>query len=72
MTAQLASLLRSSLDVADRPLVPLEQEVQTVRDYLEIERVRFGDRMKGELRSTRAQKGRSCRGSRSRAWSRTP
>jgi two-component system, LytTR family, sensor histidine kinase AlgZ len=49
MTAQLASLLRSSLDVADRPLVPLEQEAQTVRDYLEIERVRFGDRMKGEL-----------------------
>ena len=49
MTAQLASLLRSSLDAADRPLVPLEQEVQTVRDYLEIERVRFGDRMKGEL-----------------------
>jgi two-component system, LytTR family, sensor histidine kinase AlgZ len=49
MTAQLASLLRSSLDVADRPLVTLDQEVQTVRDYLEIERVRFGDRMKGEL-----------------------
>ena len=49
MTARLASLLRSSLDAADRPLVPLEQEVQTVRDYLDIERVRFGDRMKGEL-----------------------
>ena len=49
MTARLASLMRSSLDAADRPLVPLEQEVQTVRDYLDIERVRFGDRMKGEL-----------------------
>ena len=56
MTAQLASLLRSSLDVADRPLVPLEQEVQTVRDYLEIERVRFGDRMKGELDDRRERK----------------
>jgi sensor histidine kinase YesM len=49
MTARLASLLRSSLDTADHPLVPLEQELQTVRDYLEIERVRFGDRMKGEF-----------------------
>jgi sensor histidine kinase YesM len=57
MTARLASLLRSSLDVADRPLVPLEQEVQTVRDYLEIERVRFGDRMKGELAIDESAKG---------------
>ena len=46
MTGQLASLLRSSLDGADRPLVPLGQEVETVREYLEIERVRFGDRLR--------------------------
>jgi sensor histidine kinase YesM len=45
MTGQLASLLRSSLDDADRPLVPLGQEVETVREYLEIERVRFGHRL---------------------------
>jgi sensor histidine kinase YesM len=49
MTAKLASLLRSSLDAADSPLVPLELEVQTVRDYLEIERIRFGDRLRPEL-----------------------
>ena len=46
MTAQLASLIRSSLDAADGPLVPLDQELRTVRDYLDIERVRFGDRLK--------------------------
>jgi sensor histidine kinase YesM len=46
MTGQLASLLRSSLDGADRPLVPLGHEVATVREYLDIERVRFGDRLR--------------------------
>jgi LytS/YehU family sensor histidine kinase len=46
MTGQLASLLRSSLDGADRPLVPLGQEVETVREYLDIERVRFGNRLR--------------------------
>jgi sensor histidine kinase YesM len=46
MTGQLASLLRSSLDGADAPLVPLHQELRSVRDYLEIERVRFGDRLR--------------------------
>jgi sensor histidine kinase YesM len=49
MTAQLASLLRSSLDAANTPLVPLEDEVRIVRDYLDIERVRFGHRMQPEL-----------------------
>jgi sensor histidine kinase YesM len=49
MTAQLASLVRSSLDAADGPLVRLDQELRTVRDYLEIERVRFGDRLQREL-----------------------
>ena len=46
MTGQLASLLRSSLDGADRPLVTLGHEVETVREYLDIERVRFGDRLR--------------------------
>jgi sensor histidine kinase YesM len=45
MTGQLASILRSSLDGAGA-LVPLEQELKTVRDYLDIERVRFGDRLR--------------------------
>ena len=46
MTGQLASLLRSSLDSAAESLVPLEQELKVVRDYLDIENVRFGDRLK--------------------------
>jgi LytS/YehU family sensor histidine kinase len=46
MTNQLASLMRSSLDAGSGALVPLGQEVRVVRDYLEIERVRFGDRLR--------------------------
>jgi LytS/YehU family sensor histidine kinase len=45
MTTQLASLMRSSLDHGSAPLVPLEQEERLVRDYLEIERTRFGERL---------------------------
>src|SRR5437588_717289 len=46
MTTQLASLLRSSLDQEGSPLVPLGEELHVVRNYLEIERVRFGDRLR--------------------------
>src|SRR5262249_26076104 len=45
MTGQLASLLRSSLDTAATPPVALEHELKIVEDYLDIERVRFGDRL---------------------------
>jgi sensor histidine kinase YesM len=45
VTTQLASLMRSSLDTAPTPLVPLDQELRVVRDYLEIERIRFGERL---------------------------
>jgi len=48
MTGQLASLLRSSLDHMT-PLVPLEDELRTVRNYLEIERVRFGERLRYDI-----------------------
>jgi two-component system, LytTR family, sensor histidine kinase AlgZ len=46
MTLQLASLLRSSLDQQATPLVPLADELRIVQDYLAIERVRFGDRLR--------------------------
>jgi sensor histidine kinase YesM len=49
MTTQLASLMRSSLDVGSTPLVPLEQELQNVRDYLDIEQVRFGSRLRYDI-----------------------
>lgn len=49
MTTQLASLMRSSLDADATPLVTLEQETQHVRDYLEIEHVRFGSRLRFDI-----------------------
>ena len=50
MTTQLASLMRSSLETGSTPLVPLGQEVQSIRDYLEIEHVRFDDRLRYDIR----------------------
>lgn len=50
MTTQLASLLRSSLD-SGSPLVPLADELNVVRAYLEIERVRFGERLRYDVRA---------------------
>ncbi len=49
MTVQLASLLRSSLDQPTTPLVSLDDELRIVQDYLAIERVRFGDRLRYEV-----------------------
>ena len=46
MTTQLAALLRSSLDATDTPLVTLGDELALVRNYLDIERVRFGERLR--------------------------
>ena len=48
---QLASLMRSSLD-RGAALVTLEQELAVVRSYLEIERVRFGDRLRFHIATT--------------------
>jgi sensor histidine kinase YesM len=50
MTEQLASLLRSSLDAAPHAMVPLQQELKIVRNYLDIERVRFGSRLRYDVR----------------------
>jgi signal transduction histidine kinase len=49
MTGQLASLLRSSLDQESTRLVPLRDELRVVRDYLDIEQVRFGGRLRYSL-----------------------
>jgi sensor histidine kinase YesM len=50
MTTQLASLMRSSLNGESKPLVSLEEEAQNVRDYLEIEQVRFESRLRYDIR----------------------
>jgi two-component system sensor histidine kinase AlgZ len=46
IVGRLAALLRFSLDANQCSLVPLEQEFKIVRDYLEIERARFGQRLR--------------------------
>ncbi len=43
---RMAALLRFSLDSAQMSLVPLGQELRVVQDYLEIEKVRFGERLR--------------------------
>jgi sensor histidine kinase YesM len=45
---RLAGLLRFSLDAASTT-VPLGEEIRMVTDYLEIEQVRFGDRLRFEI-----------------------
>jgi sensor histidine kinase YesM len=44
--SKLASLLRFSLNGNQAGLVPLSQELKIVRDYLDIERTRFGQRLR--------------------------
>jgi signal transduction histidine kinase len=43
---RLAEMFRYVLNGSDRGLVPLEEELAFLDDYLEIERVRFGDRLR--------------------------
>lgn len=43
---RLAALLRFSLDAANQKTVALCEEIRVVRDYLEIEKTRFGERLK--------------------------
>lgn len=45
MLVGLGELLRSSLDHRQRSLVPLREELRLLRHYIEIEKVRLGDRL---------------------------
>ena len=45
MIAGLAALLRTSLQIADSTRIPLERELEFVRQYLEIEKMRYGERL---------------------------
>jgi sensor histidine kinase YesM len=45
MLVGLGELLRSSLDHRQRSLVPLHEELRLLRHYLEIEKVRLGERL---------------------------
>ena len=46
---RLASLLRATLDTTNHPLVPLSQELALVANYIEIEKVRFGEKLRGAV-----------------------
>jgi two-component system, LytTR family, sensor histidine kinase AlgZ len=46
---RMSALLRFSLDAHQEGLVPLEQEMKIVRDYLDIEQARFGGRLRYTL-----------------------
>ena len=45
MVTRLSQLLRAALDTSDTQQVPLERELDFVRQYLEVEQVRFGPRL---------------------------
>jgi len=50
MCVLLAGFLRSTLGLSGKATIPLGEELSLVRSYLEIERVRFGDRLRVEER----------------------
>lgn len=49
MIAKLADLLRYALDRADRDRVPLREEIDFARRYLDLERHRFSDRLDAQV-----------------------
>jgi sensor histidine kinase YesM len=49
IVGRLATLLRVSLDTSSRPLIPLREELAMVESYIDIERVRFGDKLRGSV-----------------------
>ena len=59
IVGKLALLLRASLDNSNQTLIPLREELAMVESYLDIEKSRFGDKLRGstevsdDLRSAR-------------------
>jgi len=49
IVGRLANLLRASLESSNQPLIPLKQELTMVENYLDIERVRFGDKLRSSI-----------------------
>lgn len=45
MMGKLSDLLRFSLETRGKPLIPLKEEIDLMHQYLEIEKVRFSDRI---------------------------
>jgi sensor histidine kinase YesM len=49
IVGRLATLLRASLDASNQPLIPLREELAMVESYVDIERVRFGAKLRGAV-----------------------
>jgi hypothetical protein len=49
IVGRLAALLRASLDTSHQPLIPLREELAIVESYVDIERTRFGDKLRGSV-----------------------
>src|SRR5207247_130193 len=49
MISRLGDLLRLALETRNQQEVPLHQELEFVQRYLEIEQIRFGDRLKVKM-----------------------
>jgi len=58
MIERLAALLRFSLDSQHDGVVPLREELRVVKDYLEIEKVRFGARLRYRIEASEAAEAR--------------
>ena len=71
MTSRLSDFLRSSLNADPSELIPLDEELALTEEYLEIESVRFGERLEhlGRLRAA-TPAPLWCRASSSSRWSR--
>jgi sensor histidine kinase YesM len=48
MIIKLSNLLRTALDSDSADLIPIEDELRFVREYLDLEKMRFGSRLKVE------------------------
>ena len=46
---KLTDILRYILNECNQPLVPLEKELKMIEDYMALEKIRYGDRLKMEL-----------------------
>ncbi len=46
MCLRLSDFLRSTLSLAERESIPIEEELALAKTYLDVERVRFGDRLR--------------------------
>lgn len=49
IVGRLATLLRASLDTSNQTLIPLQQELAMVESYVDIERARLGNKLRGAV-----------------------